>query len=330
MMLNTLATLEAEPLLVSVIVPCFNNGDFLHECVASLNNGVRPDEIIIIDDSSTDNSVIIAKELASHYDNIKLIERNNNGGAAAARYDGFKAAKNNWVAIVDADDYIENNALLSAYDKAKDQDADMCVWNLWRFNTEKKWPQITFNEIDFPKTGRQSVLATLGRWEIHPLGVAKKELYLSAYKSLESENTHYMNADELITRLVFSKAKKVIFTQERYFYRVNFNSTTQKKSYKHLSTIHSNIWLLDFIKQYKEVHPGCIAKGIVGQTWRFHLDRSYYGRETVEKEIKYSFSKMHELAPPWKWLWRYPKHLIAYTCISLIYRKVIWNTKPSE
>lgn len=327
---NKLATLEAKSLHVSVIVPCFNNGNFLHQCVASLNNGVHPNEIIIIDDSSTDNSVAIAKELASHYDNIKLIERNKNGGAAAARYDGFKVAKNEWIAIVDADDYIEDDALLSAYNKVKAHGADMCIWNLWRFDTEKQWPQITFNETDFPKTGRQSVLATLGRWQIHPLGIAQKELYLEAYKSFQNENIHLMNADELITRLVFSKAKKVTFTEERYFYRVNLSSTTLKKSPKQLSTIHSDIWLLSFIKEYNEISSGTIAKGTIGKLFQFHLDRNHYGHEAVQTEIKYALIKIKELAPPWKWLWRHPKHLIAYIYISLIYRKAIWNTKPSE
>jgi glycosyltransferase involved in cell wall biosynthesis len=312
---------EKECLPISVIVPCFNNGHFITQCVESINSNSIPDEIIVIDDNSTDNSIGVVEELCENYSNIILIKKEVNGGAAAARLSGIKSAKNPWIALVDADDYVEKGSLDDAYNKALQQNADICVWTMWRFNSEKQWPQISFAKEEFPKTGRQAVIATLGCWKIHPLGVAKKELYLQAYDSFSSPEGSVMNADELITRLVFEKSKKVIFSDYRYFYRVNENSTTLKRSVKHLSTLRSDVWLLDFVQQYEEVPPGKVAKGIIGKSWRFHLDRRYYGADAVKEEIKYALAAMRKLAPPKRWLWRYPKHCIAYIYLLSIYSR---------
>jgi len=297
---------------VSVIVPNYNSGHYLEECIVSINSGQWPVEILIIDDCSTDESLHLAIKLQSQYSNIRVIQREKNGGAAEARKSGFAAAKYDWVALVDADDVLEENAVANAYIKAIEECSDICIWDMWRFDSDRSWCNISLKITDFPKTGRQAVIDTLGAWRIHPLGVAKKNLYLSAYCGFEETA---QNSDELITRLIFASACKVSFCEKKYFYRVNLQSSTQKISIKNLTTLHSYIWLLKFAKNYPEVQLEKIASGAVAHAWGFFKNRKLYGDELVISTLSDFIPKLIKHSELFKWLWRYPKHTFAFFVI---------------
>ncbi len=91
---------------ISVIIPTFNRADFLPKTINSIQNQtIKPDEIIIIDDGSTDNT----KEILKDFD-IKYIYQKNNG-VSSARNLGIKNAKNSWLAFCDSDDIWNNDKL---------------------------------------------------------------------------------------------------------------------------------------------------------------------------------------------------------------------------
>ena len=299
---------------VSVIVPNYNSGCYLEDCIKSINSDQWPVEILIIDDCSTDDSLALAIRLETQYSNIRVLQLQENGGAAEARKFGIVAASQNWIAFVDADDLLEENAVATAYIKAQDECSDVCILDMWRFDSSRSWCNISLNPIDFPKTGRQAVVETLGGWRIHPLGVAKKQVYLNAYSGFVEKN---LNADELLTRLFFAEASKVSFCEKKYFYRINPNSSTQKISNKRLTTLRSYIWLLQFAKSYPEVRLENIGSGAIAQAWYFFKNRKIYGYKEVAEtltDFMLEFIKHSDLS---KWLWRYPKHLIAFLVIGL-------------
>jgi glycosyltransferase involved in cell wall biosynthesis len=94
---------------VSVIMPCFNHGEFLQEAVASVTNIKRNDvELIVVDDGSTDERT--RKEMdALPAQGIQTI-RQENKGLAAARNAGIALAKGEYILPLDAD-----NRLRSGY-----------------------------------------------------------------------------------------------------------------------------------------------------------------------------------------------------------------------
>jgi glycosyltransferase involved in cell wall biosynthesis len=86
---------------VSVIVPCYNAAAFLRETLDSvLAQTVRPLEVIVVDDGSTDQSAKIA---ASYGDLVRVI-RQQNRGESVARNRGIDEARGDWIAFLDADD----------------------------------------------------------------------------------------------------------------------------------------------------------------------------------------------------------------------------------
>ena len=66
---------------LSFIIPVYNAELFLRDCVMSITQqeGISDCEIILINDGSTDNSLLICNELSSKFDNIKTISQINQG-----------------------------------------------------------------------------------------------------------------------------------------------------------------------------------------------------------------------------------------------------------
>ena len=110
---------------ISVIVPVYNVGEHLTECLGSIiNQTLKEIEIICIDDGSTDNSMDILQSFAGKDDRVKVILQKQ-FGAAAARNKGLAAAKGEYISFVDSDDWIDGNFLETLYVAAKEKNADV-------------------------------------------------------------------------------------------------------------------------------------------------------------------------------------------------------------
>jgi glycosyltransferase involved in cell wall biosynthesis len=99
---------EANP-LVSVIVPCYNYGRYLKECVESVCVQTYANvEIVIVDDESNDDSVAVAEALIAAHSprSIRLIRQKHAGLAAASRNTGMAACQGAYILPLDADDRI--------------------------------------------------------------------------------------------------------------------------------------------------------------------------------------------------------------------------------
>ena len=88
---------------LSVIIPCYNHAEALSEAIHSVRTQGWPDvEIIVVDDGSTDETQRLLYEL--HGSDLRCL-RQQNQGPAAARNTGIRAARGDWIAFLDADDY---------------------------------------------------------------------------------------------------------------------------------------------------------------------------------------------------------------------------------
>lgn len=89
---------------VSVIVPFYNRRGVLARAVESVLAQTRPvDEIILVDDGSTDGSLDIALRYEKNNDRVTVLSQPN-AGVAAARNAGLARAKGEWLAFIDSDD----------------------------------------------------------------------------------------------------------------------------------------------------------------------------------------------------------------------------------
>lgn len=92
--------------MISVIIPTYNRESFLDRSIASVL-GQRPpcDELIVVDDGSTDGTVSVVERIAAESPIPVRLLCQKNRGAAAARNAGIYAAKGEMLAFLDSDDW---------------------------------------------------------------------------------------------------------------------------------------------------------------------------------------------------------------------------------
>lgn len=112
---------------VSVIIPIYNAYDYLRPAMDSVTNQTLSDiEIICVDDGSTDRSLEIIKEYQAADERIRIVTENN-AGAAIARNNGIRRARGEYVAFLDADDFVAPTCLETLYSLAKENDLDIAI-----------------------------------------------------------------------------------------------------------------------------------------------------------------------------------------------------------
>lgn len=97
----------------SIIIPVYNTGEKLNDCVRSLQSQTFRDyEVILVDDGSTDNITAELCDQISGKDSRFKVLHSSNGGVAAARNRGFDAVNCEFVMFIDSDDTLFSNTTL--------------------------------------------------------------------------------------------------------------------------------------------------------------------------------------------------------------------------
>ena len=125
---------------ISAVLPAYNAEKYISRALDSVLKQTRPaDEIIVIDDGSTDSTAEIIK---GYGDKIRYVYQDN-GGESAARNRGVQEASCEWIAFLDSDDeWLEHNLELLAGLVCRNKNL---VWAFGNFincdySTEKRWP----------------------------------------------------------------------------------------------------------------------------------------------------------------------------------------------
>lgn len=131
---------------ISIIMPVFNDEDYLQDAIESVYNQTISDiELICINDGSSDGSLEILNELSSKYDFINVFSQTNQG-PGSARNRGLDNANGEYIAFLDADDfYVDDNALEIMYDVAKSNDSCMVSANLTSVSQSREVLNTNYN-----------------------------------------------------------------------------------------------------------------------------------------------------------------------------------------
>ena len=113
-------------MLVSVIIPCYNHGNFLTETVHNvIASSYKSIEIIIVDDGSEDNTREIAERLCAELSNVTYYHQKNSG-PSVARNLGISKSSGKYILPLDADDLISTNYIAEAV-KILEEDSEVKV-----------------------------------------------------------------------------------------------------------------------------------------------------------------------------------------------------------
>ena len=121
--------------LVSIIVPVYGVERYIERCAVSLFEQTYKDiEYIFVNDATPDKSIEVLKTVMERYPErakaVRIVEHPQNRGVSAARNSGVEAASGEYLWQVDADDYIEKNAVRTLLDTAEQHKADVVVFDV--------------------------------------------------------------------------------------------------------------------------------------------------------------------------------------------------------
>ena len=124
---------------ISFIIPAYNCADTLVESIESIFDGnfEDGDEVIIVNDASTDKTWQIINDLQKKYPVIEAISHNiNKGSAAAGRNTGIDYSKNNLIFCLDSDNVLAPNTVPALKKHLLEQNADVATFGELHFFKE--------------------------------------------------------------------------------------------------------------------------------------------------------------------------------------------------
>lgn len=117
--------------MISVVIPVYNVEKYLRQCLDSVINQTYSDlEILIVDDGSTDNSGAICDGYLTD-SRVKVFHTDNHGLSSARNY-ALNRIQGDYIAFLDSDDWLEQNALEYLISTAKRTNADIVVCEFYQ------------------------------------------------------------------------------------------------------------------------------------------------------------------------------------------------------
>lgn len=245
---------------LSVIIPNYNNEEYLDKSLESLiNQSYSNLEIILINDGSKGN----CDEIANKYkDKIKYIKHDKNKGIFQTRLTGYNSATGDYIAFLDADDYVSVDYYRTMMEKAIETDSDIVINNFILQYDDGS--QKIFNLMQQPlkelndKECFKNYMEQMGlnySWSILPNKIYKKTLWDKAfpyYKNMEKRLV--MTEDIAFSTVLFYFAKRVNkIHNDVYYYCQHEKSSTASKGIKYekmISNIEDIITSFGFIEKF--------------------------------------------------------------------------------
>jgi glycosyltransferase involved in cell wall biosynthesis len=214
---------------ISVVIPCHNAGRWIGTALRSVSEQSRQaDEIIVIDDGSTDGSVF---EIEKANVPVKLLHVNF-GNAAAARNKGIEAATGDWIALLDADDVWYPNHLARAAELLRPT-------NDVAFMSNHDWIDLESRVIPIPEAHRCKLPAP------------QTEMSIDDYYKLNETGFHFGHST-------------VLYRRDRVIEVGGFDATQRRRHDIDLwlRVIADRTWTYDTVKSvgYRENTPGSISR----------------------------------------------------------------------
>ncbi len=245
-------------LLVSMIVPVYNQAEYVKRCLNSINTQTYPYiEILCVDDGSTDLSPQILDDYAVKDNRIKVIHQENRG-VVSARKTGIECSSGEYIMFVDADDWVEPDMVETLVNEIGDADIissgifwekypgrEKVVTDNYReglYHTPEEKKEF-FSKMIFDLEGHEARAFTPGLWN----KLYKRELVNKVYRLMDHTIT-YAEDSVFLYMCVFKAESFVIIHKPLYHYCYNEMSVCHRE--------HMNI-LEDINKVYVSLLDEC-------------------------------------------------------------------------
>jgi glycosyltransferase involved in cell wall biosynthesis len=214
---------ESEGCVISVIVPVYNVGLYLRQCMDSiLCQTYRKLEIILVNDGSEDDSGEICDEYAQSDNRITVIHKGNEG-VGAARNVGLDCAAGKYTMFVDSDDWLTPDAVQILHDSIIDHEADVACGSYFIAYVDSGMANIK-RGVNMVFNKHEAIKEILLNRKIRTFFPGK--LFVSElFKGIRFPNDMIYCEDSVTILHVFSAANKIVGNDRNvYCYRQRRNS----------------------------------------------------------------------------------------------------------
>ena len=222
--------------IISIIVPVYNVEAYLNRCVQSIINQTYSHlEIILVDDGSEDNCRYLCDAWADLDNRVKVIHQSN-GGLSDARNSGVKAATGEYIAFVDADDWIEPDMYEKLLDRMIVTNSDIVSCDAVR-NWEDGTPQkrmvnicgdYVLERVDAMKALIQSTYLIQTVWN---------KLYKASLVKKIPFETGKIYEDEFWSWQIISLASRVATVKNAFYYYLQRKGSIMGDGYAGFPTL---------------------------------------------------------------------------------------------
>lgn len=291
-------------MLISVIIPVYNAVKYIDRCIESVvNQSYRELEIIIINDGSTDGSLNKCIEWQRKDDRIILIDQKN-CGQGPARNRGIEESHGQYIAFVDADDWIDVTTFEKAEQAVKKSMADIVLFDLYCVHFDNNENVVMYEPI----RNQCSIEGNFTFEDDFSMFYKVSGSLCDAIWNRECFNDIIMPAhayeDEFVVNKIFAEGYKVIHLNEHlYYYNLdNINNTTHNAdSIKGLENCF--IGLRDYLKKnkyYEAIYPMLrvrmlsVYRTLIQNVYDICIIRNKTIQELVNRAQKYIINEFPE------------------------------------
>ena len=208
--------------ILSIVVPTYNMEKYLCKCLDSITRDDIPSslDIILVNDGSTDHSLEIMQEYEKKRPDIITIINKQNGHYGSCINEGIKIAKGKYFRPLDADDWVNTDALIKLVDKLNTTDADFIITPRTEITEQTKIYSSNFKEnhlydIDFLRKQKMSDINDI--LSMHSMTYRLKLLRDNHLSLLEGYC--YTDTEYYLIPLQYSK-NFIFFNYDLYQYRL--------------------------------------------------------------------------------------------------------------
>lgn len=222
---------------ISIIMPVYNSEKYLESSINSiLNQCGKKEELIVIDDGSTDNSEIICRKYINN-SSFKYIKKVN-GGVSSARNLGIEQAKGKYITFIDSDDIMRDNVIKEYKRIINDNNYEMIIAGFNEMYVNKLIQKSNFNTKEFSKQNLQKAF-----FEDNSIGgfVWNKLYSLNIIKSNNIKFDEEINiCEDMLFNMNYLKyiEKALITNIVVVDYRIRKNSAARKMTHDKINRLY--------------------------------------------------------------------------------------------
>lgn len=299
---------------ISIIIPVYNSEEFLNKCLELLiKQSYRNLELIVVNDGSPKNCKQIVENYIKKDDRIKYVEHEKNKGLFQARITGFENSTGDYIAFLDADDYVSNDYYRELIEKAEETKSDIVfsnlvmdygknnrrVYNLFKFPFEELNGEECYEEF-YNQEGLNF------SWHTTPNKIYSRTIWEKAINDYKKITKHLiMTEDFAFSNVLFYYAKKVTKLDRVTFYytkhdgaSTSVKNMTYKKACKNLEDLITSFSFVENFLKEKEIYQKYKEKFEKWRALYCQMHKSYLLNLKFSKEEKKKLEeKFNEFCP---------------------------------